>query len=157
MPEEKMHLQIASTEPAVAAALETQIRRRVKELEDYVNNLPGCTRCLQHLRFIVVAKAGRIRIHLDVPGGEFTIDKQNSTDLSRAIDEAFAATRVKLEEYVHRTRHDATSPVASPDVRVSTIFTPEGYGILETLDGREVNFRFRSGAPAADPTRREAW
>ena len=76
-----------------------------------------------------------------MPGGELTIDKQNSTDLSLAIDEAFAATRIKLEEYVRQLRHDVKIQGRSPDVRVTTIFPPDGYGVLETLDGREVYFR----------------
>jgi hypothetical protein len=121
-------------------AIETQIRQCVKALEDYVNDLTGCTRCLEHLRFIVIAKAGRVRVHLDVPGNELTIDRQNSADLPAAIDEAFAATRIRLEEYVHNLRHDVGR---APDVRVTTIFPPDGYGVLETIDGREVHFRSR--------------
>ena len=135
-----MQLQINSSESAMTEAVETQIREQVKALEDYVNGT-GCTRCLEHLRFIVIAKAGRVRIHLDVPGGEITIDKQNSVDLPLAITQAFAAARVKLEEYVHKTRHDVKIRGRSPDVRVTTIFPPDGYGVLETLDGREVYFR----------------
>ncbi|MGA7873709.1 MAG: hypothetical protein WCA22_22710 [Candidatus Binatus sp.] len=142
-----MQIQINPSEPAMAEAVETEISRQVKALEDYVNGLTGCTRCLQHLRFIVIAKAGRVRIHLDIPGGELTIDKQNSIDLSQAISEAFAATRIKLEEYVHRLRHDAITQGRSPDVRVTTIFPPDGYGFLETLDGREIYFRRN---PSAD-------
>ena len=136
-----MQLEINSPELAMTAAVEKQIHQQVKALEDYVNGLTGCTRCLEHLRFIVIAKAGRVRVHLDVPGGELTIDKQNSTDLSLAIDEAFAATRIKLEEYVRQLRHDVKIQGRSPDVRVTTIFPPDGYGVLETLDGREVYFR----------------
>jgi ribosome-associated translation inhibitor RaiA len=138
-----MQLQINSGELATTEVIETQIRQRVKALEDYVNGLTGCTRCLEHLRFIVIAKAGRIRIHLDVPGGDLTIDKQNSVDLSSAIDEAFAATRIKLEEYVRKLRHDVATQGRAPDVRVTTIFPPDGYGVLETLDGREVHFSSR--------------
>jgi ribosome-associated translation inhibitor RaiA len=138
-----MRLQINAGELAMTEAIETRIRQRVKALEDYVNGLTGCTRCLEHLRFIVIAKAGRVRVHLDVPGNELTIDRQNSADLPAAIDEAFAATRIKLEEYVHNLRHDAASQGRAPDVRVTTIFPPDGYGVLETLDGREVHFRSR--------------
>lgn len=133
-----MHLEITSTE---SAAVEAQIKDQVAAMANYVNSLTGCTRCLERLRFIVVAKTGRVRIHLDVPGGEVTIDKQNATDVSRAIDEAFAATRIKLEEYVHKLRHDVKMPGPSPDVRVTTIFPSDGYGLLETLDGEEVHFR----------------
>ena len=80
-----MQLQINSSESAMTEAVETQIREQVKALEDYVNGLTGCTRCLEHLRFIVIAKAGRVRIHLDVPGRDLTIDRQNSDDLSAAM------------------------------------------------------------------------
>jgi ribosome-associated translation inhibitor RaiA len=133
-----MQIEISSAE---SAAVETQIKDHVTALENYVNSLTGCTRCLEHLRFMVIAKLGRVRIHLDVPGGELTIDRQNATDLSRAIDEAFAATRIKLEEYVQRLRHDVKIQGRAPDVRVTTIFPPDGYGVLETVDGREVHFR----------------
>ena len=136
-----MQIQIGASESKLTEAIETQIFAQVKALEDYVNDLTGCTRCLQHLRFIVLEKAGRVRIHLDVPGGEITIDKQNSADLPLAITEAFTAARHKLEEYVHQLRHDVKIQGRSPDVRVTTIFPPDGYGVLETLDGREVYFR----------------
>jgi ribosome-associated translation inhibitor RaiA len=135
-----MQLQINSPDSAMTDAIETQIVAHVKALEDYINGLTGCTRCLQHLRFIVLEKTGRVRIHLDVPGGELTIDKQNSADLPRAINKAFAAARTKLEEYVHKLRHDVKIQGRSPDVRVTTIFPPDGYGVLETRDGREVYF-----------------
>jgi ribosome-associated translation inhibitor RaiA len=135
-----MRVQINAGELATTEAIATQIRQRVKALEDYVNGLSGCTRCLEHLRFIVIAKAGRVRIHLDVPGKELTIDRQITTDLSAALNEAFAATRNKLEEYVLKLRNDVGR---APDVRVTTIFPPDGYGVLETLDGREVYFRSR--------------
>jgi ribosome-associated translation inhibitor RaiA len=136
-----MQLQITSSEPAMTAEIDTLIRRRVRVLEDYVNHLTGCTRCLRHLRFMVIAKAGRVRVHLDVLGGEVTIDKQNTVDLSLAINEAFAAAQLKLEEYVHKVRRDVKILEPSPDVRVTTIFPTDGYGVLETFDGREVHFR----------------
>jgi len=133
-----MQIEISSAE---SAAVEAQIRHQVAALENYVNGLTGCTRCLEHLRFMVIAKLGRVRIHVDVPGGELTIDKQNNADLSAAIDEAFAATRIKLEKYVRALRHDVKIQGRAPDVRVTTIFPPDGYGVLETIDGREVHFR----------------
>ena len=141
-----MQLHITQSESEMTEAVETQILAHVKALQDYVNGLTGCTKCLQHLRFIVIEKAGRVRIHLDVPGSEPTIDKQNSVDLSSAINEAFAATRIILERYVHQLRHDVEPQGFSPDVRVTTIFPPDGYGFLETPDGREVYFRHSRSA-----------
>jgi hypothetical protein len=144
-----MQVQITSSDRAASEAVETQILAHVKAIEDYVNGLTGCTRCLRHLRFIVIATAGRVRIHLEVPGGDLTIDKQNRADLPLAITEAFAAARDKLEEYVHKLRRDAKIQGPSPDVRVTTIFPPDGYGVLETLDGREVYFhKARPSEPA---------
>lgn len=143
-----MLLHINSGELAMTEAIENQIRQRVKALEDCVNRLTGCTSCLEHLRFIVVARAGRVRVHLDVPGKELTIDRQNIADLSAAIDEAFGATRSELEEYVRQLRHDASTAGRAPDVRVTTIFPPDGYGVLEALDGREIHFRSRDECDA---------
>jgi ribosome-associated translation inhibitor RaiA len=145
-----MQLHISSPEVAGSGAIERQIGDHVRALEDYVNGLTGCTGCLQHLRFIVIAKAGRVRIHLEVPGSEITIDKRNSVDLSSAIDEAFAAARSRLEEYVRKIRDDLKAQEPAPHVRVTTIFPSDGYGFLETLDGREINFRHRSthGGPS---------
>lgn len=136
-----MQLQINSPDSAMTQAIETQIIAHVKGLEDYVNGLTGCTRCLQHLRFIILEKVGRVRIHLDVPGGELTIDKQNRADLRLAITQAFTAARERLEEYVHKTRRDVIVEGSSPDVRVTTIFPPDAHGVLETIDGQEIYFR----------------
>lgn len=147
----KLQLRIASKQP-VTAAIEAQIRERVRDFEDYVNGLPGGTRCLRRLRFIVIAKAGRVRIHLDLPGDELTIDKQDRSNLSRAIDDAFTAARTKLEQYVSSLRAESKPHGCCPDVRVSTILD-ECYGVLETPDGHEVNF-LRD--PLAHPTTREA-
>src|SRR5271155_2076679 len=115
----QIEIRASESESEMTKAIETQILAHVKALEDYVNGLTGCTRCLQHLRFIVIEKAGRVRIHLDVPGGELTIDKQNSVNLPLAIAEAFTAARDKLEEYVHKLRHDVKIQGRSPDVRVT--------------------------------------
>ena len=147
----KLQLRIASKEP-VTAAIEAQIRQRVSDFEDYVNSLPGCTRYLQRLRFIVIARAGRVRIHLDMPGDELTIDRQDRSNLSRAIDDAFTAARLHLQKYVSGLRAEAKIQGCCPDVRVSTILD-ECYGVLETPDGREVNFL---RGPLAHPTTREA-
>ena len=150
--ERKLELRIASKEP-VTVAIEAQIGRRVRDFEDYVNSLPGCTRYLRHLRFIVIAKAGRVRIHLDLPGDDLTIDKQDKSNLSGAIDDAFAAARLQLQKYVDGLRSEAKIQGCCPDVRVSTILD-DCYGVLETPDGREVNFL---RAPlAAHPITREA-
>jgi hypothetical protein len=146
-----MPLRITSNEP-VTAAIETQIGQRVRDFEDYVNSLPGCTRYLRRLRFIVIAKAGRVRIHLDLPGDDLTIDKQDSANLPRAVDDAFAAARRKLEQYVSGLRSEGKIHGRCPDVRVSTILD-ECYGVLETPDGREVNFL---RGPVTHPSSSEA-
>lgn len=116
-------LQINSPDSAMIQAIETQITAHVKAFENYVNGLTGCTGCLHHLRFTVLEKVGRVRIHLDVPGGELTIDKQNRADLPLAISQAFTTARERLEEYVHKIRHDVKVEGSSPDLRVTTIFS----------------------------------
>ena len=77
-----------------------------------------------------------------MPGGELTIDKQDSVDLPLAITQAFTAARAKLEEYVHKVRHDVKIEGRSPDVRVTTIFPPDRLRRAgNSSTDREIHFR----------------
>jgi cold shock CspA family protein len=73
------------------------------------------------------------------------VNHQADEELPVAIREAFDAMRRRLEDYVRQQRgsiktHEA--PLLSG--RVTKLFRPEGYGFLETLDGREIYFHGNS-------------
>ncbi len=61
-----------------------------------------------------------------------------------AIREAFDVARRRLEDHVRELRGDVKTPSAPARARVGKLFPQEGYGFLETGDGREVYFHRNS-------------
>jgi cold shock CspA family protein len=57
-----------------------------------------------------------------------------------AIRDAFNAARRRLEDYVRRQRGEVKFRGEIPRALVSQLFREEGYGFLETPNGREIYF-----------------
>jgi cold shock CspA family protein/ribosome-associated translation inhibitor RaiA len=115
-----------------------------------------------------------VRIDVTVPGGEFVIkraprliaerplryqkvpddvevaeSREESKyaahdDILLAIRDAFDAARRKLQDYARRRRGVVKVHEGSPHARVSKLFPEEGFGFLETPDGREIYFHENS-------------
>jgi cold shock CspA family protein len=115
-----------------------------------------------------------VRIDLTVPGAEFVIKRaprlvtdkpsrfrkapedvelEESRELSKyaAHDEillsirvAFDAARRKLQDYARRRRGVVKLHEGAPHARVTRLFPDDGFGFLETADGREIYFHENS-------------
>jgi cold shock CspA family protein/ribosome-associated translation inhibitor RaiA len=119
-------------------------------------------------------KAYEVRIDLTVPGGELVINrspkrlkagKSNAieqpettlivenhepskhaahADIYVAIRDAFNAAGRRLQDYARRQSGAVKAHVGPPRARVTRLFPEEGYGFLETPDGREIYFHGNS-------------
>lgn len=119
-------------------------------------------------------KQYHVRIDLTVPGAEFVIRRspklltdtptrfpkalddvalEESRELSKyavhddiqlSIRDAFDAGRRKLQDYARRRRGVVKLHEGSPQGRVTRLFPDEGFGFLETADGREIYFHENS-------------
>ena len=119
-------------------------------------------------------KLYHVRIDLTVPGAEFVIKRaprlvtdrparfrkapedvelEESRELSKyaahdeiqlSIRDAFDAARRKLQDYARRRRGVLKLHEGSPHARVTKLFPDEGFGFLETADGREIYFHENS-------------
>jgi cold shock CspA family protein len=119
-------------------------------------------------------KLYHVRIDLTVPGAEFVIKRapklvtdtptrfhkapdemqlEESRELSKyavhddiqlSIRDAFDAARRKLQDYARRRRGVLKVHEGSPHARVTKLFPDEGFGFLETADGREIYFHENS-------------
>ena len=78
---------------------------------------------------------------------ELVVNRQADEDLPVAIRDAFDAMRRRLEDYARHQRGAVKSREATPQARVSKLFHEEGYGFLETPDGREIYFHGNSVLP----------
>lgn len=86
-----------------------------------------------------------VRIDTRVPGKELVVsqdpgDDPSREDLTVALTSAFDAMERQLEEYGHRQRGDVKRPDVDSVGRVREVFRGEGYGFIETEDGRDVYF-----------------
>jgi cold shock CspA family protein len=79
--------------------------------------------------------------------GRDTTSERNC--LMLAVRGAFSAARRKLQEHARLRRADVKTHEPNLTATVSRIFPDEGYGYLETTDGREIYFHANSvlGSP----------
>ena len=139
-------VQITTHDFRLNAALESDIRDKAAKLEMYYDRI---TRC----RVVIEAPVGHhrqggpynVRLDVTVPGSELVVNRQADEDLTVAIRNAFDAMRRRLEDYARQQRGDIKTheePLLSG--QVTKLFPHEGYGFLETTDGREIYFHRHS-------------
>ena len=144
----QLPLQITAHDFPLSEAIEAEIREKAAKLDTYYDGI-------MHCRVVVEAPVGHhrsggpynVRIDLTVPGAELVVNRQADEDLPVAIRNAFDAMRRRLEDYARHQRGDVKTHDTIPHARVSKLFRPEGYGFLETPDGREIYFHSHSVLP----------
>jgi len=122
------------------------IEEKVAWLERYYDRIVGCQVVVEvphrHHRH---GNQYLVRIDLKVPAGEIVVNREPAQraeyrDLQVAIRDAFDTARRQLEIQVRRLRKEVKTHELPPQARVSQLFPEEGYGFLQTPDGREVYF-----------------
>ena len=89
-----------------------------------------------------------VRVDVIVPGAELVANHDPAAtpheDAYVAIRDAFDVMRRQLQDYAHKLRGETKSRVSPPHGRVARFFPQQGYGFIETADGREVYFHENS-------------
>lgn len=122
-------------------AIEDYIRRRAGKLELFHPRVTGC-----HVVVEIPHKhkhQGRlfsVRIGLKVPDGEIVVNRDRHEDVYVALREAFDAVKRKLEDFARKQRGAVKAHEVPAHGRVARLFPEEGYGFIETPDGREFYF-----------------
>lgn len=146
----QLPLQISFRHMEHAAAIEALVREKAERLDKFAADIMSCR--------VVVEPAGKhhqhgnlyeVRIDLTVPGEEIAVTRESSEhteykDVEVALRDAFDSARRKLEDYVRRRRRAVKAHEVPPHGRVSQLFPHEGYGFIETPDGREIYFHRHS-------------
>lgn len=146
----KLPLELALRDISPSTAVERYIRSSASKLDLYSDQIMRC-------RVIVEApvrhhrKGGpfTVRIDLTVPGDRLVVNRQKAHNLYVAIGQAFTAARRQLQDYVRRQRGAVKVHEPSPHACVYKLFPDEGYGFLQTPDGREIYFHRNSVLDAA--------
>jgi len=162
-----LQLQITFRNVASSEEVKGWIQEEASKLDEFYDRIIGC-RVLVELpsRHRKSGNLYHVRVDLTVPGGEVVVKRQPNRrwlpgrvrreatkrleirvphkDLRQAINDAFSATRRQLQDYSRRQRRDVKIHEAPPLACVTRLFPEEGYGFLETPDGREIYFHKNS-------------
>lgn len=146
----ELPLQIAFRNLEHSSVIEEMVREKAAKLEEFAERIMGCRVVIEvphrhHER----GNQYQVRIDITVPGGEIVVNREpplhvEYRDLGVALRDAFDAARRQLEDYVRRQRGLIKAHEVAPHGRVSQMFPEQGYGFLETPDGREIYFHRHS-------------
>jgi cold shock CspA family protein/ribosome-associated translation inhibitor RaiA len=132
-------------------AVKAHVREEVSHLERLWGRITGCAVTLEapstHHRHS--GAQYRVRIELSVPGGKLVVGRDppktwTHSDLYLAVKAAFREAGRQLEDHVRRL--DARVKTHAPPTlaTVARILPEDGYGFLNTADGREIYFHEHS-------------
>lgn len=116
----KMPLQVLFRGVKPSPALEQAARQRARRLDRYFSRIMSCRVDIELLQ--KHQHQGRpygVRVHLTVPGREFTVDRVRHEDPYVALRDAFEDMKRHLEESVGRvraSRRTATSPTGKHEL-----------------------------------------
>lgn len=131
-------------------AIEAAIREKVAKLDQLHQRIMSCR--------VVVEAAHKnrhkgnlyhVRIDMTVPEGELVVSRTNGMnhaheDVYVAIRDAFDAARRQLQDHARRQRGEVKAHEVPAHGRIAQVFPEEGYGRIETSDGREIYFHRNS-------------
>jgi ribosomal subunit interface protein len=138
----QMPLEITFRNVPPSPALEADIREKAAKLEAFYARITSArvvveTPHRQHRQ----GKLFHVRIHVHVPGRELVVSRQPAAhqayeDVYVAIRDAFDDARRQLEDYARETRGVVKTHSPSAHGRVVRLHAEDGYGFIETADGR---------------------
>lgn len=91
----------------------------------------------------------QVRVDIHVPGGELVVKRDQSDhfefrDIDVMLHDAFEDARRQLDSHVRRLQGHVKTHEPRCRAKVSNVFPDQGFGFLETIDGREIYFHQHS-------------
>lgn len=146
----KLPIQVAFHNVPRDPGVEEVIRANAEWLDNYYDRIMSCRIVVDrpHLHHHD-GNLYQVRIDLKVPGRELVVKREPSQhvdykDLNIMIRDAFDEVRRLLEDHVRRQRGDVKARESLMHARVAKVFPQNGYGFLETPEGREIYFHENS-------------
>ena len=146
----QLPLQITFRHMDKSEAMETAIRKRATQLEQFHDHIISC-RVVVEPQNHHKHKGNLFAIHIDLktPGKEIVVSRnsdlhQANEDAYVAVRDAFDATRRQLEDHHRRERGKVKTHEAPPYGTISMLVPDENYGRIETPLGRDIYFHRNS-------------
>ncbi|MFQ5959092.1 MAG: HPF/RaiA family ribosome-associated protein [Alphaproteobacteria bacterium] len=146
----RIPLQITFRDIPPSEAVEARIRKKTQKLEQIYDRITSCRVVVEtpHRRHNH-GKLYHVRVDLTVPGSELVINREPPEhhaheDIYVAIRDAFTAAQRRLQHHIARRQGNVKAREGPPHGIVIGLFPEQGYGFLESLDGREIFFHRNS-------------
>jgi len=134
-------LQVTYRDMERSDALDARIRDKAAKLEEFHPHLISCRVVVEERhRHQHQGKQFTVTIDARVPGQEVLVNRDHHEDVYVAVRDAFDAAARKLEDVARLQRGEIKAHEPSQRGTVARIFADEGYGFIETADGRELYF-----------------
>jgi ribosomal subunit interface protein len=134
-------LQITMRDMDRSDALDMAINEHAAKLEQFHARITRCTVTVEQAR--KHHQQGRhfsVKIDVRVPGREIVATRDHDEDVYVALRDAFDSAKRQLEEKTRELRGDVKVHVPALRGTVARLRLDEGYGFIETSDGRELYF-----------------
>lgn len=146
----KLPLQLTFRHLEHSDALETKIRQRAEELDQFYDQIMHCRVVVEaHHKHHHQGNIYHVRIDLTVPGKELVVSRDPEEhhaheDVYVAVRDAFDAMRRQLEDYIRVQRRKVKTHEAPPHGAITELHPKEDYGRIGSADGRDIYFHRNS-------------
>jgi ribosomal subunit interface protein len=131
-------------------AVEAAVFEKSKKLERFFDRIVSCRVVVEapHRRH-TKGRLYNVRIDIGVPGKEIVVNHNGPKnhaheDVYVAIRDAFNAAARRLEDHSRKVRGEVKTHEVPRHGKILRLFPYEGYGFIETSDGREIYFHKNS-------------
>jgi ribosomal subunit interface protein len=142
-------LQITFRDMERSDAVEKAIREKTEKLEQF-SEIMSCRVVVQMInKHQHKGTMYHISADITVPGGGIVVSRDHGIDHSHediyvAIRDCFNAARRQLQDHQRKSHQKVKAHEVPPHGRITDIFAEEGYGRIETPDGRSIYFHQNS-------------
>ena len=142
-------LQITFRDMEPSEAVEAAIREKTEKLEQFAD-IMSCRVVVQMInKHSQKGTLYQVSIDLTAPGTEIVVSRDHGIDHSHedvyvAIRDSFDAARRQLQDHQRISHQKVKAHETPPHGRVSEIHPDQGYGRIETTDGRSIYFHQNS-------------
>ena len=127
-------------------AVETRIREKAEKLTRFNDRIMSCHVTVESpQRHKHQGKLYSVHVDIRLPAGvEVVVTRVQDEDVFVAIRDAFAVATRRIEEHSRKLRGEVKAHDVPHHARVTKLFPAQGYGFIQTPDGREVYFHRNS-------------
>jgi len=145
----RLPLQISFRNMEHSEAVERAVVERAERLERFSGQIMGCRVTVEARHRHQQGNLYHVRVDLTLPGHEIVVGREPALnhaceDVYVAVRDAFDAARRRLEDYARLRNQRVKVHESPPHGHIARLDSAEGYGFIETPDGREIYFHRNS-------------